>query len=77
MPEPVQPFLPGDRVRCVVSTVVAMRGIELRGRVGTVQWATYYAEGDLPGWEVTVAWEGLRPGMLAHHSPEELALVGR
>ena len=76
-PESAPPFHPGDRGRCVVRTAAAMRGIELRGRVGTVQWATYYAAGDPPGWEVTVVWERLRPHTLTHHSPEELVPAAR
>ena len=76
-PQPTPPYVPGDRVRCVVSTAVAMRGLELRGRFGTVRWATYYAAGAPSGWEVTVAWDRLQSPALAHHSPEELELVGR
>jgi hypothetical protein len=34
MPEP--PYRPGDRVRCAVRTAEDMRGLELLGRVGTV-----------------------------------------
>ena len=71
-PESALPFHPGDRVRCVVSTAATRRGVELKGRVGTVQWATYHATGDPPGWEVTVVWEGLRRRTLTHHSPDEL-----
>ena len=63
-------------MRCVVSTAAAMRGIELRRCRGTVQSATYYAEDDPPGWDVTVAWDGVLPRLRAHHDPEELGPAG-
>jgi hypothetical protein len=76
MPEPVPPYRPGDRVRCVVSTTEDMRGIELLGRIGTVDRATYYDETETPGWDIIVVWDGLLPRMLAHHDPVELAPAG-
>jgi hypothetical protein len=38
---PAPPHRPGERVRCVASTAEAMRGIELLGKVGTMDRATY------------------------------------
>jgi hypothetical protein len=75
-PDSPPPYAPGDRVRCVVSTVEDMRGIELLGHVGTVQRATCYAEGDEPQWDIIVVWDRLLPRMLAHHGPEELEAAG-
>ena len=75
-PNPALPFRAGDRVRCVASTAEELGGLELLGRTGTGDRATYYAEGDPPGWDIIVVWDGVLPRMLAHHDPEELEPVG-
>jgi len=77
MPAPTPPYRPGDRVRCLVSTAAAMRGLELQGRRGTVRWATHYAAGELPGWDVAVVWDDLVPPLPAHHSPADLEPAGK
>jgi hypothetical protein len=76
MPERVPPCRAGDRVRCLVSTAQELRGIELFGRVGTVERCARFGptrDGGRAVWVAWVRWDGLVPRMLVHHDPEELA----
>src|SRR5215217_203458 len=68
-PEHAPPYAPGDRVRCVVSTVEDLRGRELLGRVGTVDRCLAVGDPWDRGWDVTVARDGVLPRMPAHHDP--------
>lgn len=71
------PFRPGDYVRCLVSTVAVLGGVELRGRIGVVLAADVPPPGDDPGtgWVITVDWRFGAPGLRAPHDAAELGIV--
>ena len=75
-PERPPPFPVGRRVRCVVTTAEELGGLELLGRVGTVETCAAFGSPGDRGRDVLVVWvvwDDLPPRMLVHHDPEELA----
>jgi len=69
---PHAPYAPGDRVRCVVSTIVFFDGLEIRGRLGTVKGTVYDDDPTDPGWVILVMWDRVLPRLVVHHDPGEL-----